>query len=314
MRAKKGKGSSWGELGIQGGKMQFKKLELEDIPKVRPYLQMLGSDICDYTIGGMFMWRDFYRMEYAIEEDVLYTRVRNDAHTKILYNLPIGRDIVSAIKNIMEFEKDNPSQLRFVTIEEKYLPLFEEAGFSFNKHNNEIYSDYVYLSEEFRSLSGKRNHKRKNHINQYIRSCDSWAFKELNEENIEAVKDFFERYYFVDPNANEEEIEENERAKEVLENYEIYGMRGGVLYADDQITGFSIGEIVGRTLFVHIEKGSKEYPGTYQMLNHQFAERFGQEAELINREEDMGDEGLRKSKLSYHPHELVKKYVLEEIR
>jgi uncharacterized protein len=293
--------------------MQFKKLELEDIPKVRPYLEMLGADICDYTIGGMFMWREFYLMEYAIEDGILYTRVHNDAHTKILYNLPIGENIVEGIKRIMEFEKDNPAQLRFVTIEERFIPLFEEAGLHFNKHNNKIYSDYVYLSEEFRSLSGKRNHKRKNHVNQFIKSCENWEFKDLTRENLEEVKQFFNQYYFVDPNANEEEIEENERAKEVLEHYDEYGMVGGVLYADGEITGFSMGEIIGRTLFVHIEKGSKLHPGNYQMLNYQFAERYGKEVERINREEDMGDAGLRKSKLSYHPHALVEKFVLEEI-
>lgn len=295
--------------------MQFQSLELEDVPAAKPYFDLLGSDICDYTIGGMFMWREFYKVEYTVEDDIFYSRVHNEQHTKILYNLPIGRtkqDIVKGIRRIMEFEKDNPAQLRFVTIEERFLTLFEEAGMKFQSHNNEIYSDYVYLTEEFLKLSGKKNHKKKNHIQQFLRSCDAWTFEEISHDNLEELKEFFRTHYSVDPNATEEEIEENDRAMEVLERFDEYQMFGGLLRADGEICGFSVGEICGRTLFVHIEKASREHPGAYQMLNHQFAEHFGQSTERINREEDMGDEGLRRSKQSYHPIELVKKFVVEE--
>jgi hypothetical protein len=297
--------------------MHFKALELEDIPAVKPYFDLLGSDICDYTVGGMFMWRDFYGVEYTVEDGIFYSLVHNEQHSKILYDLPIGKtreDIVRGIRNIMEYEKDDPAQLRFVTIEERFLPLFKEAGMVFRAHNNEIYSDYVYSTEEFLKLSGKKNHKKKNHIQQFIRSCGEWSFEEIGHDNLEEAKEFFRTQYSVDEEANEEEVEENDRAMEVLDKFDEYGMFGGVLRADGKICGFSIGEIFGRTLFVHIEKASREHPGAYQMLNHQFAEHFGQGIERINREEDMGDEGLRRSKSSYHPIELVKKYVVEAIR
>ena len=96
---------------------------------------------------------------------------------------------------------------------------------------------------------------------------------------------------------------------EVLENYEIYGMLGGVLKVDDKIVGYSISEIVGDTLFCHIEKADISYGGAYQMLTNQFLQMYAssEDIKFVNREEDCGDEGLRKSKMSYHPIELIEK-------
>ena len=96
---------------------------------------------------------------------------------------------------------------------------------------------------------------------------------------------------------------------EVLDHMDDYRMSGGVLLADGRVVGFSLGEIVGDTLFVHIEKADRTCKGAYQMLVNQFALRYaGEGVAYINREEDMGDEGLRRAKQSYHPVALLKKY------
>ena len=96
---------------------------------------------------------------------------------------------------------------------------------------------------------------------------------------------------------------------EVLENYELYGLLGGALRVDGRIIGYSIGEIIGDTLFCHIEKADFSYNGAYQMLTNQFLKMYAQsdEVKFVNREEDCGDPGLRKSKLSYNPVELLEK-------
>ena len=108
------------------------------------------------------------------------------------------------------------------------------------------------------------------------------------------------------------EQEENKKVIEVLDNFDTYGMLGGYLIADGKIVGFSINEIVGDTLYTHIEKADRQYKGAYQMLVNQAAITFAvDEVSFINREEDMGDLGLRTSKKSYHPIELLKKYTIE---
>ena len=101
------------------------------------------------------------------------------------------------------------------------------------------------------------------------------------------------------------------KTREVLANYSTYDMLGGMLLVDGNIVGFSLGEIVGDTLFTHIEKADRDYLGCYQMVVAQFAQQFAHEGvHFINREDDAGDPGLRTSKLSYHPVTLLEKYTV----
>ena len=104
-------------------------------------------------------------------------------------------------------------------------------------------------------------------------------------------------------------MQELEICIEVLENHKKYNMLGGYLEVDGKTIGYSFGEIIGDTLFVHIEKADVSYHGAYQMLTNSFLREFaaGDSVKYVNREEDCGDEGLRKSKLSYHPVELIEK-------
>ncbi|MEG2120269.1 MAG: phosphatidylglycerol lysyltransferase domain-containing protein, partial [Pseudoflavonifractor sp.] len=98
---------------------------------------------------------------------------------------------------------------------------------------------------------------------------------------------------------------------EVFQNYEAYGLLGGMLMADNRVAALAAGEIVGDTLFVHIEKADLSFPGAYQTIVREFAGYYGGNTAYINREEDVGDAGLRTSKLSYHPLKLLEKYTVE---
>lgn len=98
---------------------------------------------------------------------------------------------------------------------------------------------------------------------------------------------------------------------EVAENYEKYDMPAAVLSVGGRIIGFTVGEIIGDTFFCHIEKADTDYQGSYPMLTHLFLAKFMTPAvKYVNREEDVGDEGLRRSKQAYHPCEMLKKYTV----
>ncbi len=97
---------------------------------------------------------------------------------------------------------------------------------------------------------------------------------------------------------------------EILKNYGAYGMSGGLLRAQGKVVGFSMGEVYKDTLYIHIEKADTAYRGSYQVLLNEFVKRFGAGTAFVNREEDVGDEGLRISKLSYHPCEILKKSIV----
>jgi hypothetical protein len=131
---------------------------------------------------------------------------------------------------------------------------------------------------------------------------------------MEDLLAFYARSGRLDSKDSEYFREERDAVFEVLRNYEAYGFFGGVLRDAGEILAFSLGETVGDTLFVHIEKANPQRRGAYQAMVNEFAKRFaGPGVKYINREEDCGDEGLRRSKLSYHPCRLVEKYLVETL-
>ena len=127
------------------------------------------------------------------------------------------------------------------------------------------------------------------------------------------MKEFLSYYYESVQKDSSTFRDEELAVNEVLSHLDIYGFFGGVIRAEGNICAFSLGEVIGDTLFVHIEKADREIRGAYQMMVSEFVSHYGKEPVLyVNREEDVGDPGLRYSKESYHPHALLEKYVLEK--
>ena len=294
--------------------MHFQKLELKDFPVIRAYYDALSPGICDYTTGALFMWRSYFKTEYCIEDDTLFTRVTGAPGAQGCCQIPFGAlDPKEGIERIIRAEHAAGRRVCIAPLEEKDLYLLEglETEFTLDCSDDDA-ADYIYDYADFTSLSGKRNHKKKNHINQFDRACGSWRFEMITPAHPDALKVFLDTSYHMAEDPGEIERVEMDAVREVPDHYEAYGMTGGVLYADERIAGFTVGECVGETLFVHIEKADITIPGAYQKLNHEYALRCGAGMKWINREDDSGDPGLRRSKLSYHPVRMGRKYIAEE--
>lgn len=288
--------------------MNYEPLDLKDVETVKPFFSMVDSRTCDFTVGGMFMWRDYYRMEYAIEDGVFFSRLR-DKDGNLHYNLPISENIGDSVKKLIDSTK---LPIKFCTIPEKYVPLFSNCGHDVRANEQTDFADYLYNASDLVTLAGRKYSGQRNLIKQFKRSVSEWNFEPIEGNDIGKIRDFFCDIYLPMSSEGTIEKEENRKVLEVLENGDKYGMFGGYLTADGEIVGFSMNEIVGDTLFSHIEKADRRYKGAYQMLVNQSAAAFVSDKVLfINREEDMGDLGLRASKRSYHPTELLKKFVVE---
>ena len=157
-----------------------------------------------------------------------------------------------------------------------------------------------------KKLSGQRNH-----VNKFLKTYGSWTFRTIAQADVPQVKAFLDRYAARWDKAAASFHEDIAKTHEVLDHFATYDLLGGILQVEDNIVGFSLGEIVGDTLFTHIEKADRDYEGCYQMLVAQFAQHFVRDGvHFINREDDTGDLGLRTSKLSYHPVALLEKYTV----
>lgn len=288
--------------------MDFKRIELSDIERIKPFFSYVESKTCDFTVGGMFMWRNYYSMEYSVYGDVLISRLKNE-NGDVYYNIPLGKSTPDAISLCVE--RFACPKIRFCTVPQEYIGVFERMYPHCTVTEQTDYADYLYSAEELISLKGKKFSPQRNLISQFKRNYPIWRFEQVKDSNIADIIVFLNRNAAQTGDGSIASSVESNMCLEVLNNLEAYGMTGLCLTVDGKIVGFSLGEISNGTLFVHIEKADRAYKGAYQLLMNCFAEQFGKNVQYINREEDMGSEGLRRAKQAYNPICLLKKYVVE---
>lgn len=294
--------------------LQFKKITHEDMPLIWNFLEKEKGRTTDFSYAGLLMWVDLFKYEFAIFKDTLFIKgvVENDL-AKPAFSLPIGK---LTLKDSIKVLKAYCEKMRIDT----ELSAVPEYALEELRHLHpskieplEDWSDYLYDAEMLAHLKGKKMMKKRNHVNHFISTYPEWRFEPLDASNAEAALKFMDIY--------EAEADETFMAKEesrlsrklitmLAEGDPV--MHGGVLYnSPGEICAITIGDVKGDTLYVHIEKATRHIGGSYEMINKEFAAHVLEvhpEVRYINREDDSGDEGLRKAKESYHPVDLLKKY------
>lgn len=255
------------------------------------------------------MWRDLVKTYFAIEDDTLYIRADDfEGHTA--FGCPLGGSLKKGIENILEYCKENNIPPRICMVPEHILEEVKEYTGG-EVTTDRAWYDYLYEAEDIKNLAGRRFSGQRNHINKFMKEHESFSFEVMDESNLDEAKEFLQIFIDADSGEFVNLTEGNLRALEVLNNFSAYGLVGGLLKTDGKIIGLSIGEILGDTLFVHVEKSLREVQGAYPLLVREFAKCFATDGvNYINREEDDGNEGLRTSKLSYHPVKLLEKYLV----
>ena len=290
--------------------LQFTKLELNHIPLIKPFFEMQHRRLCDCTIGSTMMWRDYFDNCFAIEEDTLVFRSRY-LDGKYAFTFPIGPNVDRMLDRVEEYCRKNDIDLEFCTVTPLDLELLKTRWPEAEVEETRDWFDYLYESQKIVDFSGKKYAAQRNHINRFERDYPDWSFERMGVEHVKEVRDFFCELVEQRSKEGDTAREEEEKVFEVLDCFEEYGFLGGILRVGGKIVGLSLGEIVRDTLFVHIEKANTELSGVYQKLVQCFAREFVNEnVKYINREEDVGDPGLRKSKLSYRPLKLLEKYTV----
>lgn len=288
----------------------FKKLELEDIPKILPFLKKFSSHLSDFSLGGMFMWRDYFNIEYMIKNNSLFLKL-DLKDQKNVFTFPIGGDFQENITYLKKYCELKKIPLIFSIISDRELKILEKNYEIISINNSDDWSDYFYSSYDLRELSGRKYSTQRNHINKFIRTYGNYEFIPISQDNINQVIEFLKEFYEKYDKTSQISIEDKAITLDFFNNYFKYNLLGGIFKVENKIIAISVGEIINDTLFVHIEKADREYQGAYQMINNQFAKYYGNNVTYINREEDVGDEGLRKAKLMYNPIEILKKYIVE---
>jgi uncharacterized protein len=290
--------------------LEFSKITLQNVAQLRPYLSVQPFRSCDYTLGAVFQWRAYFRSVYTIVSGMLVMLATYPGEG-VCFVFPVGNgDLNAALDQIEAHTKETGMPLRFCAVPKEGLALLcERYGSRAVVTTNRDWADYLYSAQALVDFSGKKYHTQRNHLNRFCKENPSAKFVPVTEESLSAAITFLDEYEQYVPLDKVIEAEEMKRAKELLSDSLALGQKAGYIDVAGTIVALSVGEVVGDTLYCHVEKARVDYAGSYQAIVSWFA-KYALEADTlyINREDDSGEETLRYSKMAYRPICMIEKY------
>lgn len=298
--------------------LEFRDLELSDRDLFRKYLGDYPFNTYEYSFTTLYLWRRFSRIEHAIYKGALILK-KTLKKCGSCFMQPVGyadenlRDIVDTL---YEIKQGDGVDCLLRDVEEGFLEKLKRIyGARLLWSEDERNFDYIYDARELATLSGRKWHDKRNHYNQFVKSYN-YSLKDIAEPGVlDDCIEFARAWQANRGECSEQLVAELAGTADVLKNAEYLGLAGMALYVGDEIAGFTIGEQVNpRMAIIHIEKADPRFKGVYAFINKTFVERYFSSVTYINREEDLGIEGLRRAKASYNPIKLEKKYVVNLAR
>lgn len=289
--------------------LPFRTPEVDDLPALRDICENYGTMGCDLNPVGIYIWREAYGIRVCFRDGFLLLAYFKPDGKPWGYSFPIGEgNPAELIDEIFADASERGCEAEFVMLTDaqaQKLSGLTRAGFTFSEVK--AAEDYIYSCYDLCTLPGKKYHAKRNHISKFDRSYPDWSFTIINKENKSDALEVA-RLWDELRGENPEENEEFTAIRETLENYETLKIHGAILYVGDKPVAMTMGSKINRKTFdVMFEKALTEYEGSYAKINNEFAKTLVG-FEFINREEDMGLESLRKSKLSYHPVVVLRRF------
>ena len=293
----------------------------------------------EYTFSSLYLWRKLCNIKYAVLDDSLIIN-KQEEHKGPFFMQPLGykkEKLNGIIKKLIEIRKEYPSKYLFGDVNEEFInDIREYTDFNICSIKDIDDSEYIYSTKELIDLSGKKFHAKKNHYNKFVKSYN-FEVKEINTPKIKSdCMDLLKRWHSLKDEVDKELIMETDAINDVLCKLDILKLKTIAVYAspkienntvsdssvseniealkdvNNKIVAFSIGEKYANDTMANIlvEKADTSYDGIYSFINREFLSKHFNETEFVNRQEDTGNEGLRKAKQSYNPIRMEDKYLL----
>ena len=294
--------------------LHLRKLTINDKDIFTPYLMSNKYNICDFSFSNIFMWRNTYLVDYAIHKGFLVILTSDfEGGRHFFMPLSIGKtirgDIESVIHDMIDWAFEQKQQFKMIGITEQMARELAFLGPKFIIFPAVVW-DYIYNTKDLIELKGKKFHSKRNHIHRFD-SLYEYEYKELRPEYVPLCRKLLD-IWCAEVESSRSITAEHRAVCEALDNFTQLGMTGGCLFIDGVLGAFTLGQPLNNEMFViHVEKALYHYEGIYSKINQCFATRNCVAYKYINREEDLGVDGLRKAKMSYNPVFLIKKSTAE---
>ncbi len=289
--------------------IDFKTIDISDSEWINKCLEESDFQGCEYSFANNFIWSEVSAIEVA-HFSGRYVVKWGEEEPSFLFPAGSG-DLKECIDGIIDYCGQNGYKLKFYDVPksacEQLLIVYPDE---FAAEPDRDSYDYIYKVSDLTELKGKKYHSKRNFINRF--NGLDWQFEKITGENIGECVEMSKQWCILNDCENDESKRSEVRAvKRALEYFDKLNFCGGLIRLDSKVIAFSIGErLNSNTFVVHIEKAFSDIAGAYPLINREMLKAFAQDYEFVNREDDVGYEGLRKAKLSYNPVELFEKYTV----
>lgn len=296
-----------------GMDLEMKDADESDISTLREYFDRYPSMCDDFTVGGILMWKEYFKYQIAIVEDTLIIKgVWPESGTPLFYE-PRGPMSMECYRGIISDYCRHHGCEALLMLPVETMPQKDSLPDEIDGEKLYVdWTEYLYDIDRFITFSGKKLEKKRNHLNYFRNNFTGYEVEEISsgiaDELIEFVKRFSDRH-----SDNRLAVYESRKVIDILRDYDRYPFLGVAIRYEGRILGFSFGEKGGDSFVIHAEKGDIDYRGIYQAVASAMASVAKEHyptLRYLNREDDMGIETLRKSKLSYHPTLHISKKII----
>jgi hypothetical protein len=289
---------------------EFKPITLDDRDVIHRMLWQYQPDTSELTFTNLFIWRAHYGFLWSVYRDWLLI-VGGNSENGVQAMPPIGPSSrVEVTAMLLQWLKENRDIPRpHIDRADRRLVSELQASPNFLCEPVRDHYDYVYKTTDLIELAGKGYRQQRNHTNYLLRTY-KMTYEPMNESHVDSCLNLARSW--CEARQCEEDLSfasEGEATREALQNFRALGLDGGVILINGRVEAFTLGELLNRdTAVVHIEKANVEIRGLYAAINQQFCEKRWRNVPAVNREQDLGEPGLRKAKLSYNPDHMVEKF------
>ena len=291
--------------------IEFRKMTHEDRQQFQKYLPFCQGKGCEYSFANLCMWG---RQRVAFLDGFLVLFSQFDRSS--VYPFPLGEGNIKPVLDAIIHDAQTrgiPCRLSSMTEAECNIVESLYPG-QFRFHTDRDTFDYVYNIEDLATLRGKRFQSKRNFANRFRLQHPDCQTLPLNETTVEAAKELVAKWLESKQEADPllDTVLEQTALKRAFSRWEELGLEGLVLMENGQALAMTMGSILSPDTFdIHFEKALDGVDGAYAAINQSFAQYLQEkypQIRYLNREDDLGIDGLRKAKLSYHPDHLVTKY------
>ena len=284
----------------------FVPLDIELKDAMHPRLSLTADGVSEFTFSGLYLFRNRY--DYRISRNIAHSSgeeggfiISGKQNGKTFFSTPCeapNNEILESLFKTHDYWKNIPESV-LLPVKEK----LEKKGIVFAEDRDNF--DYLYYRSDLAELAGKKYHKKKNHVNNFLSAYPDHELRQMSANYIPAAIEILDRW-----RKDKNEDGDYRAAREALDLFDTLTLKGAIFFIGGKPAAYCLGESIarGKMFAIHFEKAIEEYRGIYQYVNQAFAASLPRFFTLINREQDLGNEGLRQAKMTYRPCGFVQKY------